>query len=120
MREDILKLLNLNNPKVFVSGFDRENLYINVIKGGNKDKFVLDFVEKNKDVSGIIYALTRKEVESIYIKLSKKGYKVAMYHGGMPSEERNKNQEDFVYDRVNIIIAILQEKLKIKQLMHKR
>lgn len=105
MREDILKLLNLNNPKVFVSGFDRENLYINVIKGGNKDKFVLDFVEKNKDVSGIIYALTRKEVESIYIKLSKEGYKVARYHGGMPSEERNKNQEDFVYDRVNIIIA---------------
>lgn len=105
VREDILKLLNLNNPKVFVSGFDRENLYINVIKGGNKDKFVLDFVEKNKDVSGIIYALTRKEVESIYIKLSKKGYKVARYHGGMPSEERNKNQEDFVYDRVNIIIA---------------
>ena len=105
VRKDIIKLLNLNNPKVFISGFDRENLYINVIKGSNKDKYVLNFVEKNKDVSGIIYALTRKEVESIYLKLNKKGYKVAKYHGGMNPEERNKNQEDFVYDRVNIIVA---------------
>jgi len=105
VREDIIKQLNLNNPKVFVTGFDRENLLINVIKSGSKKDYLNSFLENNKEVSGIIYAATRKEVDNLYEKLETKGYNVTRYHAGLSENIRRENQENFIYDRANIMIA---------------
>ena len=105
VRQDIVNLLKLNNPKVFITGFDRENLSIDIIKGGNKKDYILKYIEKNKNQCGIIYASTRKEVDNLYEMLESKGYSVGRYHAGLGDEERRNNQEDFIYDRVNLIIA---------------
>lgn len=105
VREDIIKLLNLRKPKVFITGFDRENLTINIVKGGDKKAYMCNYIENNKDVSGIIYAATRKEVEHVYELLTSKGYSVRHYHAGMSEEDRKNSQEDYIYDRVNIMVA---------------
>lgn len=105
VRQDIVNLLKLNNPKVFITGFDRENLSIDIIKGGNKKDYILKYIEKNKNQCGIIYASTRKEVDNLYEMLQSKGYSVGRYHAGLGDEERRNNQDDFIYDRVNLIIA---------------
>jgi len=105
VREDIITLLKLDDPKVFITGFDRENLYINIIKGENKNLFLYKYLENNKDVSGVIYAATRKDVEKIYEDLSRKGFSVTHYHGGLSDEARRENQEGFIYDRANIMVA---------------
>lgn len=105
VKEDIIKLLDLRSPEVYISGFDRENLTLNVLKGVNKDRYLFSFLENNKTYSGIIYCSTRKEVDKIYSKLLDRGYSASRYHGGLSNEERAKNQEDFVYDRVNIVVA---------------
>ncbi|AGX42759.1 DNA helicase RecQ [Clostridium saccharobutylicum] len=105
VREDIINLLRLKDPKVFVTGFDRENLAINVIKGGSKKSYLYNYIENNKDVSGIIYAATRKEVDNIYEDLSSRGYNVTHYHAGLSEEARRTNQEGFIYDRATIMIA---------------
>ena len=105
VREDIIKQLNLNNPKVFVTGFDRENLLINVIKSGSKKEYLYSYIENNKEVSGIIYAATRKEVDNLYENLNSKGYNVTHYHAGLSENIRKENQEDFIYDRASIMVA---------------
>ena len=105
VREDMLRLLELEKPNVFITGFDRKNLKMKVIKGAVKKKFILDYVSKNNSQSGIIYCSTRKEVESLYELLSAKGYFVTKYHGGLSDIERKRNQEDFIYDTANLIIA---------------
>jgi len=105
VRQDIVKLLRLQNPKIYISGFDRENLSINIVKSENKKKYLVSFMENNKDQSGIIYAATRKEVDNIYKELSNKGYSIARYHAGMPDEERKTNQEEFIYDRIKVMVA---------------
>ncbi|MGL5151431.1 MAG: DNA helicase RecQ [Clostridium sp.] len=105
VKEDILKLLRLNNPKTFVTGFNRENLNINILKGVSKNVYIQDFIDKNKGVSGVIYAATRKVVESTYEFLKKHGYSVLKYHAGMSDEERRINQEKFINDEEDIIVA---------------
>ena len=105
VQEDIIKLLRLNNPQVYITGFNRENLFINVIKGGDKKTYLLDYIKNNSHVSGIIYASTRKEVDNIYGLLCAKGYNVTHYHAGMNEEQRRENQEGFIYDRANIMVA---------------
>lgn len=105
VRDDIIKLLRLNNPKVYITGFNRENLFINVIKGGDKKTYLLDYINNNSDVSGIIYASTRKEVDNIYELLCSKGYNATHYHAGLNEEQRRENQEGFIYDRANIMVA---------------
>lgn len=105
VREDIVKLLDLNNPKVFISGFDRENLKIIIEKGINKKAYILNYINANLDSSGIVYCATRKEVDSLYGLLDERGLSVTRYHAGLSDDERKVNQEDFVYDRKNIIIA---------------
>lgn len=105
VREDIVNLLALDNPKIFITGFDRENLTIDIVKGGNKKDYILKYIEKNKNQCGIIYATTRREVDNLYELLQSKGYLVGRYHAGLGDEERRVNQEDFIYDRVNIMIA---------------
>lgn len=105
VRQDIIKLLKLNDPKVFITGYDRENLFINIVKGGSKKKYLYDYIENNKEASGIIYAATRKEVDNVYEYLCSKGYNVTHYHAGLSEEARRTNQEAFIYDRANIMVA---------------
>lgn len=105
VREDIIKLIGLKNPQVFISGFDRKNLKINVLKLGDRLSYLLNYINENKEQSGIIYAATRKEVDSIYEKLEARGASVSRYHAGLSDEDRRKNQEDFVYDRISVMVA---------------
>lgn len=105
VREDIIRLLKLRRPFTLTTGFNRENLYFEVAKPRNKAATLLQYLEENKDRSGIIYASTRKTVDSLYQRLKNGGYPVARYHAGMPEAERAKNQDDFIYDRVNLMVA---------------
>jgi len=105
VRNDILNILNLYNPDIYITGFDRENLRINIVKSSSKNRYLLDYVENNKNESGIIYAATRKEVESIYEGLLKRNYSVSKYHAGLSNEERKENQEKFINDEIKIMVA---------------
>lgn len=105
VREDIIKNLKLDNPFVKVTGFDRENLFFEVKKPKDKLGFISTYLKNKKDMSGIIYASTRKRVESCYKYLKKLSYQVTYYHAGLSDKEKKKNQEDFIYDRKNIIVA---------------
>jgi ATP-dependent DNA helicase RecQ len=102
---DIVNLLELKNAKCFITGFNRENLKIDILKSSNKDKFILDYIKNHKDESGIIYAATRKSVENLYKKLSERGFLVSKYHAGLSQTNRNKNQDEFINDKTNIMIA---------------
>ena len=105
VRSDIVTLLKLKEPRVFVTGFDRENLRINIVKGIEKRKFLVNYIKNNVNDSGIIYAATRKEVESIYDLLRKNKVNVGKYHAGLSNDERIKNQERFINDEIAVIVA---------------
>lgn len=102
---DIINLLGLKQPNVFVTGFDRPNLYFSVLRGEVKDKFVIDYVKKHQDEAGIIYVGTRKDVDALQVLLEIKGIKAGRYHAGMTDEERNQMQEDFLYDNLSVMVA---------------
>lgn len=105
VRQDIVKLIELEAPNVFVAGFDRENLKINLLKIPNRLKYAVNYIKENKNQTGIIYAATRKEVDKIYEQLKDEDISVSRYHAGLSDNERKQNQEDFVYDRVNVMVA---------------
>ncbi|MCF0149430.1 MAG: RecQ family ATP-dependent DNA helicase, partial [Clostridium sp.] len=105
VRNDIVNLLRLNNPKIFVTGFDRENLRINVIKGIEKKKFLINYIKDNSKDAGIIYAATRRDVDSLYELLNKNNIKVGRYHAGLSNDERIKCQEEFINDETTVIVA---------------
>ena len=105
VKKDIINLLHLEEPFLLTTGFDRSNLKFSVESISNKSDYITNYLEKHKNNSGIIYCLTRKSVDSLHNMLSELGYSVSKYHAGMSDKERNKNQEDFVYDRTSIMIA---------------
>lgn len=105
VKTDIINLLGLKQPNVFVTGFDRPNLYFSVLRGEVKDKFVIDYVKKHQDEAGIIYVGTRKNVDALQVLLEIKGIKAGRYHAGMTDEERNQMQEDFLYDNLSVMVA---------------
>lgn len=105
VKKDIIDLLHLKAPFTLTTGFDRTNLSFSVESPRSKKDFILSFIENNKNDSGIIYCLTRKSVDSLYQTLCDLKYNVSKYHGGMKDLERNKSQEDFLYDRTQIMIA---------------
>ncbi|MCM1259217.1 MAG: RecQ family ATP-dependent DNA helicase, partial [Roseburia sp.] len=107
VKADMECILKLNHPEIVITGFDRENLYYSVehISGKHKDKFVLDYIDKHPNESGIVYCSTRKNVDMLYETLFKHGVPVARYHAGMDNESRKKNQEDFIYDRALVVVA---------------
>lgn len=105
VKTDIINLLGLKQPNVFVTGFDRPNLYFSVLRGEVKDKFVIDYVKKHQDEAGIIYVGTRKDVDALQDLLEIKGIKAGRYHAGMTDEERNQMQEDFLYDNLSVMVA---------------
>lgn len=105
VKTDIINLLGLKQPNIFVTGFDRPNLYFSVLRGEVKDKFVIDYVKKHQDEAGIIYVGTRKDVDALQVLLEIKGVKAGRYHAGMTDEERNQMQEDFLYDNLSVMVA---------------
>lgn len=105
VKEDIQKLIGLKSPYTITTGFDRPNLYFEVAKPKHKFDWVLDYVHTHREDSGIIYCATRKSVDALCDKLRSKGIEVAKYHAGLSEHERAMNQEDFLYDRVGIMIA---------------
>lgn len=105
VRDDIIDLLLLQEPKVVVTGFDRPNLYFAVQSPKDKYASMKNFLELHPGQSGIIYCLTRKYVEEIYERLKGDGFSVAKYHAGMGDGERKTSQEDFIYSRVEIMVA---------------
>jgi len=107
VKEDILKQLNLDKPKIFTSSFDRENL--NLIIRNKKNSFaqILALVEKNRDESIIIYCHSRKDTLSLTEGLNKYGFKALAYHAGLSTKIREKNQDLFINDKVNIIVATI-------------
>ncbi len=120
VREDIVSSLGLHDPEILVTGFDRENLYFGVknVRGSvERDRELLEIVGKHcsadgvgafahaADESGIIYCSTRKNVEAVCDMLCERGYSAERYHAGLSAEERNRNQDNFVYDRCSIMVA---------------
>lgn len=105
VREDIVKNLRLEDPFIKITGFDRENLLFEVRKPKDKLRFIKDYLDDKKDLSGIIYASTRKRVDKCYKYLKNLGFKTTRYHAGLSEREKKKNQEDFLYDRKNIMVA---------------
>lgn len=105
VKDDIINLLHLSSPFTLITGFDRKNLSFSVEIPDSKKDFIIDFLEKNSKDSGIIYCLTRKTVDNLYEGLLNLGYSVSKYHGGMSESARTKSQEDFTYDRTQIMVA---------------
>lgn len=107
VKTDIECILKLARPKVLVTGFDRENLYYRVehLSGKQKDQFVINYIEKHPGESGIVYCATRKNVDTLYEELFKRGVPVTSYHAGIDNHMRKKNQDDFIYDRVSVVVA---------------
>ncbi len=105
VREDIIGILRLQDPFAIATGFDRKNLFFGVEKPGNKFSALLKIIKKHENKSGIIYCSTRKAVETVFHKLVESGYPATYYHAGLDTKERQKNQEDFLYDRKPLMVA---------------
>lgn len=105
VRKDIIKLLELENPYIYLGSFNRDNLSINVHIEEDKLEFVKDMIREKEEQSGIIYCLTRKEVDALYGYLKDCGYNVGKYHGGIKDEEKKNTQEEFLNENINVMIA---------------
>ncbi|MCI5899821.1 MAG: DNA helicase RecQ [Firmicutes bacterium] len=105
VREDILALLDLQNPVQVVTGFDRKNLRFLVQHPQSKWRAALEVIHAHRGECGILYCLTRKTVEEVCEQLVRNGYSATRYHAGLSDEERRHNQDDFLYDRKQIMVA---------------
>lgn len=105
VREDVERILQLQSPIRTVTGFDRPNLYFEVIQTDEKEQELRRLLASRGQKSGIIYCSTRKKVETVCAALQDRGYRATRYHAGLSDEERSRNQEDFLYDRAPIMVA---------------
>jgi ATP-dependent DNA helicase RecQ len=105
VREDIIEQLTLSNPLVLVGDFDRPNLTYRIIPRTNIADQLITIIEKHKNEAGIIYCIRRKDVDELNTLLTKRGISCLPYHAGMSGEERTKNQEIFMSEKVDIILA---------------
>ena len=105
VKKDIIKILNLQNPYTITTGFDRLNLAFEVIKPSNKKDFIVNYINNHIKDCGIIYCLTRKDVDILYCYFKSMYFNITKYHGGMSEKQRSKNQDDFISGKYNIIIA---------------
>lgn len=107
VRRDIVGLLGLRNPAVTVTGFDRPNLYFDVVKLETKYKaaWVARYVADHPDESGIVYCATRKTTEALADTLNQMGHPAVAYHGGMSPDAREVAQRDFITDKVPVVVA---------------
>lgn len=109
-REDIIKQLHLNQPRIFISSFDRPNLSLTVKRGyqqKEKSKAILDFIARHPGESGIIYCMSRSKAETVTQMLQKQGIKSAVYHAGLSPARRDEAQDDFINDRVQVVCATI-------------
>lgn len=105
VKEDTINLLGLIKPYIFIGDINRENLSINVLKEEDKSEKIRNIIDEHKDESGIIYCLSRKEVDELSIYLKGCGYNISTYHGGMNDKDKEREQEDFLYERTNVMVA---------------
>ena len=105
VRKDIIDILRLDNPLIVSTGFDRPNLYFSVFCNENKDKKLIEITKNKNYQSGIIYCTTRNNVEHVCALLNENGIPSAKYHAGLKSEERSKNQDEFLSGKKQVIIA---------------
>jgi len=106
-RKDIVTQLNLKNPKIFISSFDRPNLKLTVLPARKRLDVIINFVKKRPNESGIIYCLSRKQTEKVASALNQENIKASYYHAGLDSHTRSKTQENFIHGRINIIVATI-------------
>ena len=106
-QDDIVAQLNIPNADRHLASFDRPNLFLEVRPAQNRIKQIVDFLAQRPDESGIIYCLSRKNTEKIAERLRDSGFQAKAYHAGMSSEERSSVQEDFITDRIPIIVATI-------------
>lgn len=105
VHRDICEQLGMNEEETIFTGFARENLSFQVVKGENSDRFITHYMKKNKLESGIIYTATRKEAENIYNRLKKQKIKAGIYHGGLDDNVREEQQNLFLNDDIQVMVA---------------
>lgn len=106
-REDISQQLNLKNPKIFISSFDRKNLSLEVRPALDRVKQIIDFIKEKPNECGIVYCLSRKTTEELAEKLQKIGINAKAYHAGLNSEIRSKTQDEFINDECQVVCATI-------------
>ena len=109
-KADIIEQLHLQEPKIFISSFDRPNLSLDVRRGytaKEKIRTILNLIHRHRGESGIIYCLAKKTTEKVAEKLRNEGVSVGIYHAGLPTDERNHVQEDFINDRIQVVCATI-------------
>ena len=105
VRDDIIKILRLNDPFTVTTGFDRKNLSFAVMQPTGKYEALKSLLSGYKERSGIVYCLSRRNVEDVCERLCRDGFSATRYHAGLTDEERQRNQDDFIYDRKQIMVA---------------
>ena len=110
VKQDIVKTLQLHEPNIFLSSFDRPNLYYDVrpkLAKAQTDKIIIQFIKKHEGKSGIIYVLSRKTAEEIAQVLNVNGIKAAPYHAGLDAATRARTQDDFLMEELDVIVATI-------------
>ena len=109
-RQDIVEQLDLKDPQIFISSFDRPNLSLSVKRGfqqREKTRAILDFIAKHPNECGIIYCMSRDRTEKVAETLTKHGIRTGIYHAGLSTSARNKAQDDFINDRIQVVCATI-------------
>lgn len=109
-REDIVRQLQLRQPQIFISSFDRPNLSLSVKRGyqpKEKSKAIIDFITRHRGESGIVYCMSRSKPETVAQMLQKHGIRCSVYHAGLSARQRDETQDDFINDRIEVVCATI-------------